>query len=245
MKAIILAAGIGTRLNPKTNSTPKCLIEVNGKSILKRGLEHLDDCGIEETIIVVGYMSNKIIDEVGDNFGKMKVTYVKNCNFSETNNVYSLWLAREHLKNGCILIEGDVLFEKEILLDLLDIDRNKSCWVVDRFLRDMDGCMLTAEINSLQIQNIQIVRGKLEDINDNYFKSVGILKITPEFGNLFSQWLDEFIRGNLVDVYYDLVLAEYINEYPIYVCEVNGLRWAEVDDLTDLKKAEEIFSNLE
>ena len=241
MRAIILAAGMGLRLDPLTNNIPKCLVDVNGKSILKRELEILEGNRIEEAVIVVGYMKNKVIEEIGDYFGKMKIFYIKNDIFDRTNNSYSLWLAKEHLKGGGILIEGDILFEDKILSKLLDTDKNKSYWVVDKFAEGMNGCMLTTTIDNSQIQNIQIVRSKIREIKNNYFKSVGILKISSEFGILFSRWLEDHIRKKKMNMYYDLVIAEHINKYPLYIYKVNNLKWSEIDDLKDLKKAKELF----
>jgi len=243
MRAIILAAGMGLRLNPLTNNLPKCLIEVNGKSILENALTNLEKNKIEETVIVVGYLKDKIINKIGSRFGKMKITYIENKIYDKTNNVYSLWLAREYLKEGCILIEGDVLFEERILSTLLNMDKSKSYWVVDKFSREMDGCMITININTSQIKNIQIVRDKYKIIKTNSFKSIGIIKITSDLAILFINWLNDYIKKT-VDSYYDLVFAEHVNEYPIYGYNVINLRWVEIDDIFDLKKAFSIFGEL-
>lgn len=244
-KAIILAAGMGLRLNPVTNNNPKCLIDVNGKSILKRELECLEQNGIKETVIVIGYMAEKIVDVIGGHFGKMKIGYIENRLFNKTNNIYSLWRAKEQLKDGCVLIEGDVVFENEILTNLLNTDKDKSYWVVDKFSEGMNGCILTTRNNGSEIQSINIVRGGIKDINPNCFKSVGVLKLTPEFCFLFTHLLDHYIRKGVVGVYYDIVLADHINGCKIYACPTNGLKWFEIDDANDLKRARAIFKNLE
>lgn len=240
-KAIILAAGMGLRLNPVTNNTPKCLIDVNGKSILKRELECLEQNGIEETVIVIGYKAEKIIDAIGGHFGKMEIWYIENRLFNKTNNIYSLWLAKEQLKDGCVLIEGDVIFENEILTNLLKTDKDKSFWVVDKFSEGMNGCMLTTRNNGSEIRSIKIVRGGTKGIKPNCFKSVGVLKLTPDFGVLFGRRLDDYIRKGIVDVYYDIVLADHVGKSPVYACPVNGLKWFEIDDANDLQKAREMF----
>lgn len=241
MKAVILAAGMGTRLNPLTDKRPKCLIEVNGESILKTGLRHLSHLGIEETVIVVGYAKEQIMDEIGYEFNSMKISYIENNIFDKTNNMYSLWLARGYLEAGCILIEGDVVFEEEIVSKLQKSDENKSYWLVDKFSKEMDGCMIKTK-NDGHIHAIQIIRSKLTDLEPNSFKSVGILKITPEFGKHLSQWLSRSVKDGDVNIYYDLVISENINSYPVYALDVNGSMWFEIDDIHDLRKAETLFS---
>lgn len=241
MNAVILAAGMGTRLNPLTNNKPKCLIEVNGKSILRTELEHLSSHGIAETAIVVGYAKDQIIKEIGSKFNSMRISYIENKIFDKTNNMYSLWLAREYLGRGCILIEGDVLFEEEILLKLLKSEEGKSYWLVDKFSKNMNGCMLKTSSEGL-IQKVQIIRHKLDNVDSNSFKSVGVLKITPELGRCLSHWLDNSVKDGNVNIYYDLVISEHIDQCHIYVIDINGLRWFEVDDIDDLRKAETLFS---
>lgn len=112
-RAIILAAGTGSRLKPLTNDMPKCLTEVNGKSILINELENLDFCEFDEAVIVIGHLANRVKESVGEKFGNLKLKYIENEIYAKTNNIYSLWLAREVLADGAVLIEGDSFFEKK------------------------------------------------------------------------------------------------------------------------------------
>src|SRR3989344_1314627 len=93
--AIILAAGLGSRLDPLTKEMPKCLVKVHGKQILRSTLEKLERARIEETVILVGYLANVVRKEIGSQLGRMKITYIESERYKETNNMYSLWLARE------------------------------------------------------------------------------------------------------------------------------------------------------
>ena len=109
-KAIILAAGTGSRLGPFTENNPKCLALINGVPILINMLTHLSDVGVEEAVIVVGYLKEKIYDKVGNSFNGMKISYIESDLYATTNNMYSLWLAREHLTEDIVLLESDVFF---------------------------------------------------------------------------------------------------------------------------------------
>lgn len=239
-RAIILAAGTGSRLKPLTNDMPKCLTEVNGKSILINELENLDFCEFDEAVIVIGHLANRVKESVGEKFGNLKLKYIENEIYAKTNNIYSLWLAREVLADGAVLIEGDSFFEKKVLQRLLRLKNDSSHWAVDRFTPDMNGCMLTAD-KSGRIIDIRIVREKLSQYKPSYFKSAGILKIDPTYGKLFSNWLDPEIASSNLGIYYDLVLAKHVSEQPIYICDISGLKWAEIDDIADLQRAEEVF----
>lgn len=242
MRAIILAAGRGTRLGSLTDERPKCLVEVKKRSILENELIALDNCGVKEVIIVVGYRKDDIHARIGDRFGRINITYIENPYFESTNNVYSLWIAREYLQKGCILIEGDIIFEEDIIRLLLKTDASLSFWVVDKFTHGMSGCMLQTD-NNAKVNNIHIIRSESEQIPQNAYKSVGILKISPKFGELFGRWLDKCILEGRTNIYYDNCLADHVStDQPIYIVKVGDLRWFEVDTPEDLTQAEKIFS---
>ncbi|MBU0459604.1 MAG: NTP transferase domain-containing protein, partial [Nanoarchaeota archaeon] len=141
--AIVLVAGLGHRLKPLTDTVPKCLVEVNGTPILINTLNHLASQGIKEVVLVTGYLDEKIKEKIGQDYGGMKINYVKSNHYATTNNMYSLWLVKHYLEQGVILIEGDSFFEEEILKRLLNTD-DKSYWTGDRFDLFKDGCMLTS-----------------------------------------------------------------------------------------------------
>ena len=103
--AVILAAGMGTRLRPITETMPKCMTEVNGRPILLNALSAMNRYGIEEVTVVVGYCGRAIIDAVGERFGGISVNYLWNEIYAETNSMYSAWLARSVLEQGALLLE--------------------------------------------------------------------------------------------------------------------------------------------
>ncbi len=241
-KAIILVAGLGNRLRPLTNDRPKCLVEVNGTPILVNTLKHLANHGIKEVVLAIGYQGKKIEELFGDNYLGMKIIYGMNEAYDKTNNMFSLWLVRNHLKDGVLLIEGDSFFEEEMLVKLLNTDNN-SYWAGDKFDLFKDGCMLTAGENGV-VEKIEIIREKLNEYQDNFHKSGGMLKITPELGEAFSNWLDQEVKAGNVNIYYDLVLAKHLGEVPLFVCNIHGSKWFEIDDLEDLRKTEELFKEV-
>ena len=239
-KAIVLAAGLGSRLKPLTEEIPKCLTEVNGKAILEHTLKILEGNGIDETVIVVGYLGNVVIDKIGYKYGNMKITYLWNEVYDKTNSMYSAWLAREYLEQGAILIEGDTVFEEALIKKVLQTPQDKTFWVGDRFTREYMGSMSTVD-NKNRIIDLKIVRAELIEYRDNYYKSTGILKLTPEYGKLFSQWLNNDVQKGNVQIYYDIVIGNHLEDAPIYICDITGDIWNEIDSLDDLRKTERIF----
>ena len=240
--AIILAAGLGARLNPLTSTMPKCLVEINGISILENALANLERSGIEETVVVVGYLKNEIMARFGSQHGQMKITYIENKIYNKTNNMYSLWLARKHLEKGVIWMDGDIFFEEKILKRVLGFDGALSCWAVDDFTEEMDGALLTAERNG-RVTNIEIVRLKSKRYKNIFFKSGGILKMSEKMGVLFSRWLTNDVEKGNTNIYCDVVLAKHLSEYPIYICDIEGLKWCEIDTHDDLERARRIFKD--
>ena len=120
MKAVILAAGIASRLRPLTNNTPKCLLKVGEKSILQLTLENLLENNITQLVMVTGYLEQQIKDFIAANFPQLQVTYIYNEVYDSTNNIYSLWLAKDVLLGDeMLLMDSDIIFDSKIIGALL------------------------------------------------------------------------------------------------------------------------------
>ena len=218
---------------------PKTLTEVNGRTILTTILENLANNGIKNVAIAVGYCGDEIKLVVGQQYKGMRITYIENQIYEQTNSMYSLWLAKDFLQDGCLIIEGDVIAEEEIVRRALN-SGEQSCWISDHFTSEMDGSMQTTDETG-RIQEIRIVREILPEYKDNFYKSVGMVKLLPEDGKLLSGWLDQEVKDGNVKIYYDLVFAKYIKELSLHVLDIHGLKWFEIDSINDLEKAEALF----
>ena len=121
MQAIILAAGMGRRLGELTDNNTKCMLEVNGVRLIDRALDILLESGIKHVVLVVGYKAQNVIDHVGDRYKDMHIDYVENNVYDKTNNIYSLFLAREYLlKDDTLLLESDLIFESDVVKKIID-----------------------------------------------------------------------------------------------------------------------------
>ena len=121
--ACILAAGTGSRLFPLTESMPKCLTEVHGQPLLGRLIASLREQGFKRLVFVLGHLEDSIRSFLELHAADLTIDYVSNPAFATTNNIYSLWLAREKLNEPFLLIESDLIFDTPLLSALTYPDR--------------------------------------------------------------------------------------------------------------------------
>src|SRR3989338_1309723 len=119
MKAMILASGTGSRMLDLTKETPKCLIKLNGKTILGHELDHLLSFGIKKAIITTGPFEEKIKGFVKRNYPQIEVEYIKNNKYKETNYIYSMFMAKASIDNDILLLHSDMVFDRALLKKLL------------------------------------------------------------------------------------------------------------------------------
>lgn len=239
--AIILAAGKGSRMGKLTENLPKCLIEINGDTILEKMLENLLEAHIKHCTIVIGYLGNFIKKKIGWNYHDMRINYIENNQYEETNDMYSLWLAREIVKKGTFLIEGDIYMKSGVITEVVKNAKNKSFYLVGKYRDDRHNILLsTAEdgrINTI-IDSNDVHPSK----RNRYYISTGILLIQPDFGKKLINWLDSFVNEGKVNVYYDSVISNHINETSIFTYYISGENWVEIDTEEDLNLAKKMFS---
>ncbi len=244
MKAIILVAGMGTRLKPLTDNTHKCLTEVNGKAILSNALEKLQSIGVSESILVVGYLGDQIKGSMGDSFNGMKLSYVENPIYDRTNTSYSLWVAMKDLEipDTLLVIEGDVFFEGRILQEFLD-DGFSTSTVVQKYNPNLDGSFV--ELSSGMVVDWIHKKVRAADFTiEDKFKTVNIHKFDRNFvGEILLPTLKEHVDSNEGREPMEYVMQDIVTKKggKIHAFEVGTHKWFEIDDVNELKIAEEIF----
>jgi len=240
-EAIVLAAGMGTRLKPITDHAPKCLTEVNGVPILVNTLENLSRNGIKCCTIVTGYLSDVIVGTIGDKYSSVAIEYIRNEQFEKTNDMYSLWLARHVLERGALILEGDIYFKHHTLSRSLKSMDSRSFYLSGKYNGKKSEILLITD-DDFRIQSIRVL-GKDEKGRPapNHFMSTGILSIQSDYGIRFSGWLSDAVRANNTRVLFDSILSNHITELPLYVFEVGHDEWVEIDTPEDLAVAERVF----
>lgn len=247
MQAIILAAGMGKRLGEYTHDNTKCMLEVNGVKLIDRVLESLKNVQISRVIIVVGYKGENVKSYVGNDYQGIPVLYVENTTYDKTNNIYSLYLAKDYLQEeDTILLESDLIFEPEILKVLLNSPAPNVA-LVDKYESWMDGTVVTLDDESHILRFIDKDHFKFEEIK-NYYKTVNIYKFSKEFS---SRYYVPFLTAYCIALgnneYYEQVLRVILHLYnaPLKALPLSGQIWYEIDDVQDLDIASGMFSATE
>ena len=247
MQAIILAAGMGKRLKELTSNATKCMVEVNGVTMIERALTQLDALALERIVIVVGYEGRKLMDYIGSLNVQTRIEYVENDVYYKTNNIYSLYLAKDYLvEDDTLLLESDLIFEDAVLKRLLD-NPYPSLALVAKFESWMDGTVVTLD----EEDNIKNFLGKkdfvFEDI-PNYYKTVNIYKFSREFScSHYVPFLEAYCKALGNNEYYEQVLKviTLLDKPEIKAERLENEAWYEIDDVQDLNIAESIFASRE
>lgn len=243
MQAIILAAGMGTRLKDLTVDKPKCLVEVNGEPLLKRMLEQLDGLDLSKIIIVIGYKGNKLMEFVTGLNIRTPIIYVDNDIYEKTNNIYSLALTQKYLQQeDSILLESDLIFDA-ILLEELVRDCRKTLAIVDKYEPYMSGTVVKIDGENNIEQFIKNKDIETEHI-DSYFKTVNIYKFSKDFMlNFFVPFLEAYLKTIGSNDYYEYVLRviAFLDKTQVQAKCLSGQKWYEIDDAKDIEAAESIF----
>lgn len=235
--ALLLAAGTGSRLYPLTRDMPKCLTMVNGVPILERLVACLNRQGFKRLIVVTGHLENRIREFLDNRAGNLTVDYIFSPLYAVTNNIYSLWMAREVINEPFLLIESDLVFHASLLDDMLYPDRIAvSCmqpW--------MNGSTVT--VNQFdQVEAFHI--GAAGPTDETRYKTVNIYSLSLSSWQCVSERLDQYISAGKVNNYYETVFAEMVADSCLSLQTVcfDSKPWYEIDTITDLAKAEKLFS---
>ena len=246
MQAIILAAGMGKRLQELTASNTKCMVKVNGETLISRVLHQLDKLALRKVIIVTGYEGAKLknyIETLTDI--STQIQYVDNPVYDKTNNIYSLALAKDFLlEDDTLLLESDLIFEDGLIASLLE-DSRPNLALVDKFESWMDGTVVKLDDND----NIkEFIPGKRFDYKDkeNCYKTVNAYKFSKEFSkSYYVPFLNAYMMALGNNEYYEQVLRviTLLDDPIIQGKRISGQRWYEIDDIQDLNIAESLFAN--
>lgn len=251
MQAIILAAGMGRRLKELTQDVTKCMIKVNNVTLIERMLRQLDDLGLSRIIIVVGYQAERLIDFIATLSIQTPITYITNEIFDKTNNIYSLYLAREYLlQEDTLLMESDLIFESSVLNHLIE-DPYPNLALVAKYESWMDGTVVVIDGSNEILDFIDKRHFKFSDIS-NYYKTVNIYKFSKEFSSkYYVPILESYSQVLGKNEYYEQILriiillnrADVLAEAIIKAKSVSPEEaWYEIDDIADLDIAESIFT---
>ncbi len=234
--ALLLAAGAGTRLQPLTDDCPKCLTEVHGVPILGRLVSCLLAQGFSRLVVVVGYRDEQIRDYLESHASSLTIDFVDCREYATTNNIYSLWRAREHIREPFVLIESDLVFDSH----LLGLMRVRDRIAITRFQSPMLGTTVSLDefgrVRSFRVGADPCLSG-LEH------KTVNLYSLSTATWREVVRRLDRRIAAGEVHDYYEVVFAEMVAEGVLNLQSVrfDEGRWCEIDTLEDFRMAEQLF----
>ena len=234
MKALILAAGAGTRLAPMTECLPKCLIEVLGTPILMKQIENLHECGVTDITVVSGYLSHVLANAVRGKYPE--ITILENEDYAATNNMYSAYLARERMAGAdFLMMNADVFFDASVIRDLLDCPCPNAIAVdVGRYMEE------SMKVSERAGKLIGIA--KTIPPEQALGCSADVYKFSHGAADAFFAKCAEYIEArNDRGQWSEVALRDILAYVDFHACPVGG-RWMEIDTPEDLALARELFA---
>ena len=227
MKAVILAGGSGTRLGGLTNKLPKHLLEIEGKSLLERSLENLQRRNISETIILAGFKSEKIIEQLGYNYNGMLIKYVIDVSSTAT----SFHASRGYVNNDTLLLCGDLIYEPNAINYLLE-DESRDAMLVVPVSGAKNPAYVTVDD---KLNLIDIPRGK-ENEPRAYGEVADIYKISRESLQILYKIIGEEYQTGIRSRYIEDAILGLSRMTPVK-CIKRDLLWLGVNTREDLERA--------
>jgi len=244
MKAIILAAGRGSRLGNYTKKIPKALVDINGKSLIERQIHLFQKNGITEIFIVRGYMKEK--------FNLDNIEFIDDDGYANHDQLGSLITAQEKISGEVLILFADLVFDENILHQILDTNEDISLALDLDWQRNYDGQKNNQFPALAEIENNRIIRlSEKEDLVRNNFcgEFFGILKLSSRGSEILNEIIDKnknyknqfhdsasFNVAKLPDIIQEIIGSDIIVR-PIFI---QG-KWIEIDTPKDLEKAKNLF----
>ena len=236
MRAFILAAGVSRRLYPETYNTPKCLLDVGGKPIINYQLEAIQNIGIQEVTMIVGYHREMLIKHVTETFPDLSFKFIINNHYFETNTAYSVYLGcRKLVLEDHILMNADVIYPPELITRINDSKHET---------------VLAVDIKKCGREEVKVIEGanqKIKAIGKELIEEhclgefLGVAKLSKDFNVLFSNSLTKLIDAGGKSDYFEAGIEPLLKEVDVHYSDVSDLPCLEIDFIEDLNEARSLF----
>jgi choline kinase len=237
MIGVILAAGMAKRLRPLTDSRPKCLLEVGGKTLLQRTVDAMAAGGITEFVVVTGYRAEQICDFLNAHFPSFVFHFLHNADYAHNNNIYSLWMSGQVVRGKeFLLMDSDILCDPETVAVVAR--QQQSALAVNRHELGEEEMKVVVDAD-MRITEIS----KTCSPQDAMGESVGIEKITASYSEALFRELDQMIEHEgLIDIFYERAFERLIPQgHTFQVVDTTALFSYELDTPEDYERAKEMF----
>ena len=230
MRAIILAAGKGARLEPANQEPVKCLVKLGDTTLIERQLGYLRASGISEIAVVVGFHAEHIRRTCG-----CAITYIENPIFAETNSLYSLWLARHFFGDGFVMLNSDVLFHPQLMSDLVSNEHEDAVVVSYR-----NGTKYGDEEMKVKVRDGTLLDiSKSMDPDQADGENVGMVKFGATGAALLAEELESLVAHGALRSWSPRAFLEFTKKRALHVVSTRGYPWIEIDFPEDLQRARE------
>ena len=237
MIGVILAAGMAKRLRPLTDTKPKCLLQVGGRTLLERTVCAMQQAGISQFVVVTGYLSEMIRDFLTTHFPQLDITFIHNADYEHNNNIFSLWLSMQVVRGKeFLLMDSDILCDPAAVVRIarepesaLALNRHECGEEEIKVIVDADG----------RITEIS----KVCSIQDAIGESVGIEKMTADYSEAIYHELQQMIeQEGLIDVFYERAFERLIPQgHTFRVVDTTSYFSYELDTPEDLERAQQLM----
>lgn len=236
MKALILAAGLGTRLAPITNDRPKSLVPVNGTPILMKQINNLHKNGITDITIISGYKAEILEKVVHEKYPDIKI--IESVDYATTNNMYSAYLGKEAVGGySFLMMNADVFYDASVITALLE------CKASNAIVVDI-GTYLEESMKVVERDGRLVQISKTISPEDALGASIDVYKFSAEGGEIFFRKCAEFIEDKKeLKLWSEVALDDILSKVVFKACPLVG-RWFEIDNHEDLLAAEKLFSEV-
>ena len=237
MIGVILAAGMAKRLRPLTDTKPKCLLEVGGKTLLQRTVDAMASAGISEFLVVTGYRASMIRDFLGSYGKNPRISYIDNPDYEHNNNIFSLWLAMQELHGQeVLLMDSDILCDPAAVLRIAS--EKEAALAVNRHELGEEEMKVVVD-DQMRITEIC----KTCRPEDAMGESVGIEKMTAAYSEALFRELDQMILNEgLIDIFYERAFERLIPQgHTFRVIDTTDYFSYELDTPEDFHRAQELM----
>lgn len=244
MQGIVLAAGLGSRMKELTKNSTKSMVEVNGITLIERLLKQFESFNLDKVVVVDGYKSEVMENYIRSLDLQIPIEFVTNEIYDETNNIYSVYLAKEKFQeDDTILVESDLIFADDVLKKVID-SNDSNLAVVSKFESWMDGTVVKYDqdnniVDFIDKQNFNF------NCTSEYYKTVNIYRFSKEFSkNVYFPFMEAQMKAFGKNEYYETVLKtiSHLDPSMIKALDIGDIPWYEIDDKQDLSIASSLFN---
>ena len=234
--AVFLAAGRGIRF--KNNEIPKPLVKVRNKSLIEHSLDSLSKYGINDAIVVVGYLKEQIKEKLGEKYNGISIKYVENNEYLTTDTMYSFYKTQNLIKNNIILLESDLIYDSQIIGDILN-STYPNLIAVSNLTNTGDEVLVSSK-NMLEIDKI----GKTLDSENILGEFIGISKLSQTYLNGLFNYFEQTHLGKPGRLYCEEIFVKFSKEFnlPLISHHIGDKIWTEIDTSEDLERAIEFIA---